>query len=48
MQKEVINTLIGRVLSGEASPLEKRQLNDWMSESSGKLRYLSNMEAAWE
>ncbi len=47
MQKELINTLIGRVLSGEASPLEKRQLKDWMSESSENLELFQNMQAAW-
>ena len=47
MQKELIHMLIGRVLSGEASDFEKRQLGEWVDESAENGETYQNIEEAW-
>jgi ferric-dicitrate binding protein FerR (iron transport regulator) len=48
MHNERMHRLIGRILSGEASTLEKRQLNEWMDESEEHRDIYHTIKEAWE
>jgi transmembrane sensor len=50
MEKELdnIDDLIGKVLAGEATPLERQRLNEWTKASAGNQRYLEELEAIFE
>lgn len=50
MQKEPnhIDLLIARLLSGEAAPAEKEELNHWMGESPANKRLFENTQRIWE
>ena len=48
MQKPFMHTLIGRVLSGEASSFEQRQVSAWIQESPENGETFRMVEEAWE
>lgn len=46
--KHDIDNLIGKVLTGEASPDERHELEQWVRQSNDNLRYLEQMRAVYE
>ena len=48
MSKHDIDDLIGKVLTGEASPDERTHLEDWVRQGPDNLRYLEQMRLVYE
>lgn len=44
---EEIWTLVTRVLSGEATPFEKKKLQKWLSEDPKHLEFFKNIQSSW-